>query len=246
MVVVSKFTYGAWVPVVVIPLIVLLFLRIHRHYVKMDTRLAAAPGEKVRRRTNTVVVLVGRVTKGSLTAIAYARSLNPDRLVAVTVVSNPEEQERITQQWEDHQIPVELRALYSPYRELTRPIMAYIDELDAITRRRLRDRRGAGVRARSLVAAVAPQPERTACCGPGCATGPTRWSPRCPSTSTTRAWPRPKPPTRPPPTSRTEPAGPTEAAPQRANIMSHCSMLWGRNTTLRLRVSAIVAEGFSE
>ena len=129
--VVSKFTYGAWVPVVVIPLIVLLFRRIHRHYERMDTRMAAAPGEKVRRRTNTVVVLVGKVTKGSLTAIAYARSLNPDRLVAVTVVSTPEEQERISAQWEDHQIPVELRTLYSPYRELSRPILTYIDELDA-------------------------------------------------------------------------------------------------------------------
>ena len=130
-VVVSKFTYGAWVPVVVIPLIVLLFLRIHRHYDKVDKRMAAAPGEKVRRRQNTVVVLVGKVTKGSLTAIAYARSLNPDRLIAVTVVASPEEQERITKQWEEHQIPVDLRELYSPYRELSRPILSFIDELDA-------------------------------------------------------------------------------------------------------------------
>ena len=129
-VVYSKFTIGAWIPVVVIPLIVLVFRRIHRHYTKMDLRLRAAPGEKVRRRTNTVVVLVGKVTKGSLTAIAYARSLNPDRVVAVSVVSNPEEQERITQQWEDHQIPIELHTLYSPYRELSRPILRYVDELD--------------------------------------------------------------------------------------------------------------------
>ena len=111
-VIVSKFTYGAWVPVVVIPLIVLLFLRIHRHYVKMDKRLAVEPGAKVRRRTNTVIVLVGKVTKGSLTAIAYARSLNPDRLVAVSVASDGEEQDRIMAQWEDHQIPVDLRVLH--------------------------------------------------------------------------------------------------------------------------------------
>lgn len=129
-VVVSKFTIGAWVPVVVIPLIVMLFRAIHSHYVGMDKKLAASPGEKVRRRTNTVIVLVGKITKGSLTAIAYARSLNPDRLVAVTVVSSPEEQDRITQQWEDHQIPVELQTLYSPYRELSRPILRYVDELD--------------------------------------------------------------------------------------------------------------------
>ena len=129
-VVVSKFTIGAWIPVVVIPLIVLVFRRIHRHYVRIDQRMAAEPGEKVRRRTNTVVVLVGKVTKGSLTAIAYARSLNPDRLVAVSVVSNPEEQDRITRSWEEHEIPVELRTLYSPYRELSRPILAFVDELD--------------------------------------------------------------------------------------------------------------------
>ena len=129
-VVVSKFAIGAWIPVVLIPLIVLFFRRIQRHYAKMDRRMAAAPGEKVRRRTNTVIVLVGKVTKGSLTAIAYARSLNPDRLVAVSVVSSPEEQERISQQWEDHQIPVELQTLYSPYRELSRPILRYVDDLD--------------------------------------------------------------------------------------------------------------------
>ncbi len=129
-VVVSKFMIGAWIPVVVIPIIVMFFRRIHRHYERIDKRMAAAPAEKVRRRTNTVVVLVGKVTKGSLTAIAYARSLNPDRLIAVTVVSNPEEQDRITAQWDEHQIPVELRTLYSPYRELSRPILAFVDELD--------------------------------------------------------------------------------------------------------------------
>jgi amino acid transporter len=129
-VVISKFTIGAWIPVVVIPMIVMVFLRIHRHYEKIDRRMAAAPGEKVRRRQNTVIVLVGKVTKGSLTAIAYARSLNPDRLIAVTVVATPEEQERISRQWEEHQIPVDLRELYSPYRELSRPILSFIDELD--------------------------------------------------------------------------------------------------------------------
>ena len=129
-VVASKFVYGAWIPVVLIPLIVMIFRRIHRHYVETDRRLAVAPGAKVRRRTNTVIVLVGKVTKGSLTAIAYARSLNPDRLVAVSVASDGEEQDRIMRQWEDHQIPVELRVLHSPYRELSRPILRFVDEID--------------------------------------------------------------------------------------------------------------------
>lgn len=129
-VVVSKFSTGAWIPVVVIPIIVAIFRRIQRHYARMDKRMAVEPGERVRRRTNTVIVLVGKVTKGSLTAIAYARSLNPDRLVAVTVVSNPDEQEQIIEQWERHDIPIELQTLYSPYRELSRPVLRYVDDLD--------------------------------------------------------------------------------------------------------------------
>ncbi|MCU1353904.1 MAG: amino acid/polyamine/organocation transporter, superfamily [Acidimicrobiales bacterium] len=129
-VIVSKFTEGAWIPVVVIPMIVLLFKGIHRHYQNMDKALAVAPDEKPRRKTNTVVVLVGRITKGSLQAIAYARSLNADRLVAVSVVSNGEEQQRITDSFEQHGIPVELRTIYSPYRELSRPVLRFIDELD--------------------------------------------------------------------------------------------------------------------
>jgi len=130
-VVVSKFTSGAWVPAVVIPLIVVFFKRIHRHYVRVDNALLAPEEYKARRRTHTVVVLVGRVHKGVLDSIAYARSMHPDRLVAVSVVANAEEQERITDAWERHKIPVELRTLYSPFRELQRPILRFIDELDA-------------------------------------------------------------------------------------------------------------------
>jgi len=129
-VIISKFTEGAWIPVLVIPAVVVLLQGINRHYRSMDELLVIEPDEKVRRKTNTVIVLVARVSRGSLIALAYARSLHPDRLVAVSVVSNPEEQDRITEAWERHQIPVELQTLYSPYRELSRPIMTYIDELD--------------------------------------------------------------------------------------------------------------------
>jgi hypothetical protein len=130
-VVVSKFTVGAWIPAVVIPLIVLVFRAIRRHYVRVDAALKPEPGYKARRRTHTVLVLVGRVHKGVLESIAYARSLRPDRLMAVSVVSNAEEQEKITKAWEDFDIPVELHTVYSPFRELQRPIVRFIDELDA-------------------------------------------------------------------------------------------------------------------
>jgi amino acid transporter len=129
-VVVSKFTAGAWIPAVVIPMIVVVFRAIHSHYERVDKVLEAPEDYKVRRRTHTVVVLVGRVHKGVLEALGYARSLNPDRLLAVSVVSNAEEQERIVGEWERRHIPVELRTVYSPYRELQRSVMRFVDELD--------------------------------------------------------------------------------------------------------------------
>ena len=129
-VVVSKFTSGAWIPAVVIPLIVVLFRAIHRHYVRVDRALAAPDDYVVRRRTHTVIVLVGRVTKGSLQALGYARSLRPDRLLAVSVVASAEQQAAIEADWERHSVPVELRTLFSPYRELSRPIMRFVDEYD--------------------------------------------------------------------------------------------------------------------
>ena len=130
-VVVSKFSTGAWIPAVIIPALVVLLKGIHRHYEGVRRALYAPPGYKARRHTHTVVVLVGSVNKASIDALAYARSLAPDRLVAVTVVTNGEEADRIQQAWDDYDLPVALQILSSPYRELTGPVLAYLDELDA-------------------------------------------------------------------------------------------------------------------
>jgi amino acid transporter len=128
---VTKFTSGAWVPIVVIPFIMLLFKGINRHYTRVAESLRAEPGFRPRRMNHTVVVLVGRVHKGVLEALAYAKSLNPNHLLAVSVVTDDEEQERIENQWREFDLDVELETVYSPYRELTRPVLRFIDELDA-------------------------------------------------------------------------------------------------------------------
>ena len=92
----------------------------------------SVPAEfKPRRMNHTVVVLVGSVHRGVLEALAYARSLNPDRLLAVTVVSDEEEQERIEDSWSELSIDVPLEIVHSPYRELVSPIMRFVDEVQA-------------------------------------------------------------------------------------------------------------------
>jgi hypothetical protein len=127
----TKFTEGAWIPIVVIPVIVLVFKAIKRHYASVAAGLSVPLEYKPRRMNHTVVVLVGSVHRGVLEALAYAKSLNPDRLLAVTVVSDEEEQERIEESWSSLDIGVPLEIVHSPYRELVSPILRFVDELDA-------------------------------------------------------------------------------------------------------------------
>jgi len=127
----TKFTSGAWVPIVVIPAIILLFKGIHGHYRLVDRSLLTEPGYRPKPWNNTVIVLVGRVHKGVLQALQYAKSLNPSHLVAVSVVSDEEDDAKIRQQWEEFGIDVPLETVYSPYRELHKPVRQFIDELDA-------------------------------------------------------------------------------------------------------------------
>jgi amino acid transporter len=129
-VVVSKFTEGAWIPAVIIPAAVWTFRSIGHHYEKGRKSVEVEPGYWPRRETHTMVVLVGSINKGVLHGLNYAKSLNPDRLVAVTVASDDDDRQRIEQQWRDYNVPIELNIVYSPYRELTGPVMQFLDELD--------------------------------------------------------------------------------------------------------------------
>ena len=127
----TKFSKGAWIPIVIIPVIVALFKAINHHYSSVAAGLKVPLEYKPRRMNHTVVVLVGGVHRGVLEALAYAKSLSPNRLLAVSVVSDDEEQERIEKAWSDRKIDIPLEIVHSPYRELTRPILRFIDELDA-------------------------------------------------------------------------------------------------------------------
>jgi amino acid transporter len=129
-VVVVKFTDGAWIPAALIPILVIAFKAINRHYRRVADVITVEPGYPVARHTHYVVVLVGSINKGVLQAIGYARSLAPDRLIAVSIVQDHDEELRLREQWHEFDIPVELHTISSPYRELSRPLLAYLDELD--------------------------------------------------------------------------------------------------------------------
>jgi len=128
---VTKFTIGAWVPIVVVPMIILMFKGIRRHYSSLAGALALTP-EEVRRHDlhHTVVVLVGRVHKGVVVALNYARSMRPDHLLALYVATDEDEQTEMQSEWRRFGFDAPLEIVHSRYRDLVAPVEAYLDELD--------------------------------------------------------------------------------------------------------------------
>ncbi|HYE79635.1 MAG TPA: APC family permease, partial [bacterium] len=129
---VTKFTSGAWVPLVVVPVIILVFKAIKRHYVRIGKVLAVKPQEaRPEPVVHTVVVLVGRIHKGVVRALNYARSLRPDHLVAVYVAYEDEDREKLEREWAEFGFDEPLEVVHSPYRELVDSVQEYLDELDS-------------------------------------------------------------------------------------------------------------------
>jgi amino acid transporter len=130
-VVVSKFTTGAWIPAIVIPAIVLLFLAIHRHYDDVGAVLTVPEGWRPHYGgKHTAVLLVGGVHRGTLEALAYAGSLRPDRMYAVHVAESEERADIVRQAWRDAGADIPLDVRIDAYRDLQGPLMQFIDEVD--------------------------------------------------------------------------------------------------------------------
>jgi amino acid transporter len=130
-VVVSKFTTGAWIPAIVIPAIVMLFKGIHRHYAYVGSVLEAPDDwEPSAPRHHTVVLLVGGIHRGTLEAVAYAKALHPDELYAVHIAVSEEDAERMRERWDRRNLGVALSVVVDHYRELYRPLIKFIDEVD--------------------------------------------------------------------------------------------------------------------
>jgi amino acid transporter len=127
-VLITKFTRGAYLTLIAMGLLFLLMRGIRSHYRSVRAELAAEEDGKGRVLPSRVhaIVLVSKVHKPTLRAIAYARASRPSVLEAVTVVVDPDETKRLQEEWEARDIPVPLRALDSPYREITRPVLDYV------------------------------------------------------------------------------------------------------------------------
>jgi len=129
-VIITKFEHGAWIALLAMAFLYVIMNSIRTHYqsvaeelrVEEDPELLALPS-----RVNAVI-LVSKVHKPVLRALAYARASRPSSLNAITVDLDPEETQRVVDDWERLRIPVPLTVLSSPYRETVSPVLAYLRE----------------------------------------------------------------------------------------------------------------------
>jgi len=127
----TKFREGAWIILVLVPILVTVFFSIHRHYKALARNLSLedyGPPPHVKR--HRVLLPVSGVHRGTLAALRYARSLSDD-VTAVHVSIDDAEAERVREKWETWGDGVRLVMLDSPYRLLLEPLLAYIQEIAA-------------------------------------------------------------------------------------------------------------------
>lgn len=129
--IVSKFTHGAWLVVVAIPILVFMFLAIHRHYLAVARELSTDSFQgELQPVKHTVIVPISAVHRGVVRALQYARSIAGENVTAVYVDFDEEATEKLKERWDKLNLRIPLVFLPSPYRELTRPLLRYINRVE--------------------------------------------------------------------------------------------------------------------
>ncbi len=128
----TKFIHGAGYAIAAMVLLFFVMTGIHRHYERVRAELRVSEDDLDAQMLPSrvhAIVLVSKIHKPTLRALAYARATRPSKLEAITVNVEPEETKALQDEWDRRDIPVPLKALESPYREITRPVVEYVKTL---------------------------------------------------------------------------------------------------------------------
>jgi len=128
----TKFTEGAWVVLILIPVLVVVFLFIHKHYFNLASHLSLEnygepPPYMGRHR---IIVPVSSIHQGTLAALRYARMLSDD-ITAVHISTEPAETEKVQMKWGTWGKGIRLVIVDSPYRLFLEPLLGYLEEIIA-------------------------------------------------------------------------------------------------------------------
>ena len=128
---VTKFRDGAWIILVLLPILIVVFMGIHRHYRNLAKALSLEDyGAPPPMRRHRVVLLVSGVHRGTLEALRYAQALSND-VTALHVSADADDTARLQRKWDAWGDDVRLVILESPYRLLIEPVLKYVAELRA-------------------------------------------------------------------------------------------------------------------
>ncbi|OFZ56058.1 MAG: amino acid permease [Bdellovibrionales bacterium RIFOXYC1_FULL_54_43] len=131
----TKFATGAWMVVLLIPLMVFIFTRIHSHYLGVGKELSllgVTPPGKLEPIKHTVIVPISGIHRGVIDALRYALSISSD-VRACYIAIDPEATERMKVEWQKWAREIPFVVLKSPYRSVVRPLLQYIDDVEQTT-----------------------------------------------------------------------------------------------------------------
>ncbi len=133
-IVITKFTGGAWMSILMGAALVLLFRAVHRHYLDVDERLDLPDLDQplpVVTRPQSILVPVRTLNRAAVRALSYARSISSD-VTALHVTDDVHDAQtaKLREQWEHWAGGVPLSIIESPYRSFTQPVLSYIDAIE--------------------------------------------------------------------------------------------------------------------
>ncbi len=130
----SKFTSGAWIVTILIPLLVLMFVGIHKHYTRVERERTTTLPPKPAEIRHMFIVPIAGLDAVSVQSLSYARSIS-QRVIAVHVAIDEDDARQLRETWKEwiegiaHEEKLELVIIESPYRSLNGPLLAYIDTI---------------------------------------------------------------------------------------------------------------------
>ncbi|WP_425563379.1 APC family permease [Microbacterium panaciterrae] len=125
---VTKFTHGAWMVFLAIPILALLMMGVKRYYRDVEHEIAIDDTTHFGAEGDVALILVNRLQKPVIKAIDYAIAAKHQKTIALHVAANPEDGQQLQKDWQRHRIPIPLVIVESPFRTYAAPVEAYINK----------------------------------------------------------------------------------------------------------------------
>ena len=125
----TKFLAGAWITILAMGFFFVVMRAIRTHYDRVSAELAADEEDKVLPTRVHAIVLVSKLHKPTLRALAFAKATRPNTLEGVYVATDAASTSALMEEWDERHIDLPLKVLHSPYRELVRPVVDYATEI---------------------------------------------------------------------------------------------------------------------